>query len=331
MSEHPVSTPRPPRRVPLRLLLPAACALLLCGSGAAAQPGSPELAATVDVPADLVALDGAYAYAASGDTLRVIDLSDRSRPAVRGAVAVPGRIWSLHPAGGRVYMAGGLDGLHIVDVSDPDAPALLATHPTAGQALGVTTSGSTALVINLMTGLEVVDAADGAAPALVHTEETAGYQWGIGGGGARILVADQPSGVHVFDVSNPEAPVLQGVYAGEQPAQSVVAGDDGRAYLVLAGSGVVEILDLTDPANPRLAGSHRPSRPGGRTQRVAVRAGAMAVPVAGDGVEWVDVSDPAAPSLAATHDTPGNASDAAIAGDILAVADGAALLIYRIR
>ena len=309
----------------------AAVALLLCAAGAAAQPGPLELAATVDVPANLVALEGAYAYAAAEDTLRIIDLSDGSRPAVRGEVAVPGRIWSLHPAGGRVYMAAGLDGLHIVDVSDPDAPALLATHPTAGQALGVTTSGSTALVINLMTGLEVVDATDGAAPNLVHTEETAGYQWGIGGGGSRVLVADQPSGVHVFDVATPAAPVLQGVYAGEQPAQSVVAGDDGRAYVVLAGSGVVEILDLGDPSNPRLLGSHRPSRPGGRTQRVAVRAGRMAVPVAEDGVEWVDVSDPAAPALAATHDTPGNAHDAAIAGDILAVADGAALLIYRIR
>ena len=53
----------------------------------------------------------------------------------------------------------------------------------------------------------------------------------------------------------------------------------------------------------------------------------MAVPVAEDGVEWVDVSDPASPLLAATHDTPGTAHDAAIAGDILAVADGAALLI----
>ena len=57
----------------------------------------------------------------------------------------------------------------------------------------------------------------------------------------------------------------------------------------------------------------------------------MAVPVGEDGIEWVDVSDPAAPTLAATVDTPGNAQDAAIAGDTLAVADGGALLIYRIR
>jgi hypothetical protein len=176
-----------------------------------------------------------------------------------------------------------------------------------------------------------VDVADGAAPALVHTEETLGYQWGIGGGDARILVADQPTGVHLFDVSTPEEPVLEGIYAAEQPAQSVTAGDDGRAYLVLAGSGVVEILDLEDPSNPRRLGAHEPSRPGGRTQRVAVRAGGMAVPAAEDGIEWVDVSDPAAPLLVATLDTPGTARDAAISGDILAVADGTALLIYRIR
>ena len=320
-----------PRTCLLRLVAPpAAVALLVCAGGTAAQSGPLELAASVDVPADLVELQGAYAYAAAGDTLRIVDVSEPTRPAVRGALAVPGRIWSIHPAGARLYLAGGLDGLHIVDVSDPDTPTLLATHPTAGQALGVTTSGATALVINLMSGLEIVDVSDGAAPVLVHTEDTPGYQWGIGGGGSRILVVDQPSGVHLFDVSAPDAPVLQGVYAGEHPAQAVTAGDDGRAYIVQAGSGVVEIVDTADPAQPSLLGSYAPSRPGGRMQRVAVRGGGMAVPVGADGVEWIDVSDPAAPSLAATVDTPGNAQHAAIAGGILAVADGDALLIFRI-
>ena len=220
-----------PRTCLLRLVAPpAAVALLVCAGGTAAQSGPLELAASVDVPADLVELQGAYAYAAAGDTLRIVDVSEPTRPAVRGALAVPGRIWSIHPAGARLYLAGGLNGLHIVDVSDPDAPALLATHPTAGQALGVTTSGTTALVINLMSGLEIVDVSDGAAPVLVHTEDTPGYQWGIGGGGSHILVVDQPSGVHLFDVSAPDAPVLQGVYAGEHPAQAVTAGDDGRGY-----------------------------------------------------------------------------------------------------
>ena len=321
-----------PRTFPRCLLaLPAAVALLLGAAVAAAQPGPLELAASVDVPADVVELQGAYAYAAAGDTLRIVDVSEPTRPALRGALAVSGRIWSIHPAGARLYLAGGLDGLHIVDVSDPDAPTLLATHPTAGQALGVTTSGATALVINLMSGLEIVDVSDGAAPVLVHTEDTPGYQWGIGGGGSRILVVDQPSGVHLFDVSAPDAPVLQGVYAGEQPAQAVTAGDDGRAYIVQAVSGVVEIVDTADPAQPSLLGSYAPSRPGGRMQRVAVRGGGMAVPVGEDGIEWIDVSDPAAPSLTAAHDTPGNAQHAAIDGGILAVADGDALLIYRIR
>ena len=182
-----------------------------------------------------------------------------------------------------------------------------------------------------MSGLEVVDVSDGAAPVLVHTEDTPGYQWGIGGGGARVLVADQPSGVHLFDLSAPDAPVLQGVYAGAQPAQSVTAGDDGRAYVVLAGSGVVEIVDTANPLQPSLLGAYAPSRPGGRMQQVAVGAGGMAVPVGEDGLEWVDVSNPAAPALAAAVDTPGNAQDAAIAGDLLAVADGGALLIFRIR
>ena len=302
----------------------------LSGAGWA-QPAGIELAASLDVPAELVALDGGYVYAAAGDTLHVVEVTNPAAPVLRGALTAPGRIWSVHAAGNRAYLAGGLDGLHIVDAADPDAPALAATHQTAGQALGVTTSGGAALVINLMTGLEIVDVTDGGAPALVHTEETFGYQWSIGGGGAQVLVADQPEGVHIFDVSDPAAPVLQGVYSGAQQVRAVTAGDDRRAYVVLAGSGVVEIVDIADPSNPRRLAAHTPAHPGGRTQRVAVRAGHMAVPVADGGIEWVDVSDPAAPVLAATHDTPGTAQDAAIAGDILAVADGDALRIYRIR
>ncbi len=307
-----------------------ALALLPGPLPARAQTTTLELVARLDVPAALVELAGDYAYVAGGETLQVVDVSDPARPAALGTFTAPGPIWAFHVAAPHVYLTAGLEGLYVIDVSDPRAPALAGTHQTAGQALGVTTSGTTALVVNLMTGLEVVDLSDEAAPVLLQTQETPGYQWGIAGAGSRVLVVDQPSGVHLFDLSDPEAPVKQGVYVTEQPAQSVVLGDRGRAYVVYARTGRLEILDVADPAAPRLAGSYQPARSSGRFQRVAVERFTLVVPVGEDGIEVVDVSDPAAPTLAAAHDTPGNAQGAAISGDIVAVGDGDALLIFRI-
>lgn len=288
-----------------------------------------EFEASLDVTAHLVELRGDRAYVAADETFRVIDVSDPSRPSELGTLAAPGRIWGLHIAEPYVYLAGGLEGLHIVDVTDPRAPALLATHPTAGQALGVTTSGTTAMVVNLMTGLEVVDISDRTAPTLLSTHETPGYQWGIGGTGSKIFVVDQPSGLHLFDLSDPTAPVGLGVHTSNQPIQGVATGAGDRAYLVAPRGGVVEIVDVGDPADPRLAGSYQPSGPFPR--RVAVQGFELIVPIGEAGVEVVDVSDAANPTPVATYDTPGQAQDAAIRDDLVAVADGNSLLLLRAR
>lgn len=321
------------------LRLPTACCaaalVLLPGARAAAQTGAArtpaiELLASLDVPATLVELAGSRAYVAGGETLRVVDLADPARPAALGTFTAPGPIWALHAAPPYVYLTAGLEGMHIVDVSDPRAPILAATHQTAGQALGVTASGTAALVINLMTGLEVVDTSDKSAPTLLQTRATPGYQWGIAGTGATVLVVDQPSGVHLFDLSDPQVPAARGVYATEQPAQTVVLGDGGRAYVVYARTGRVEILDVADPSAPRLLGRYQPARSSGRFQRVAVERFTMVVPVGEDGVEVVDVSNPAAPVRRASRDTPGHARSAALSGNLAAVADGGALLLFRL-
>ena len=310
------------------LLLPGARAAT--AQAGAARPAALELLASLDAPATLVELAGGHAYVAGGETLRVVDVSDPARPAAFGTFTAPGPIRALHAAPPWVYLTAGLEGMHIVDVSDPRAPRLAATHRTAGQALGVTASGTVALAINLMTGLEVVDTSDKSAPVLLQTRATPGYQWGIAGTGATVLVVDQPSGVHVFDLSDPQAPAARGVYATEQPAQTVALGDSGRAYVVYARTGRVEILDIADPAAPRLIGRYQPARSSGRFQRVAVERFTMVVPVGEDGVEVVDVSDPAAPARRAARDTPGHAQSASISGDLVAVADGGALLLFRL-
>ena len=299
---------------------------LLVGSPTAAQPPTLELLATLEGPASLVAVDGDHAYVSADNQLRIVDLSEPARPTVRGSLSVIGRIYFIYAVDQTVYLASGLDGLHIVDVSNPFSPQLLSTHQTAGQALDVTIFGSTALIPNLMTGMEVVDVSDRSDPVLLSTEETPGYQWGIGSHGPHVFVVDQPYGLHLYDVSNPEAPTALGVRESEQPVQSVSFGDDNQAYVVYARSGLVEVLDISDPASLRSLGSYQSS---GRFQRVAVRGTRLLTPMGGAGVELVDVSNPSAPTFIGSYDTPGTPSGVALTEELIVVADGTALLILR--
>ena len=80
---------------------PAAFALLLCRRrAAAAQPGTAR--ARVEHGGCRRRTWSPWRAASRmprpGDTLRVVDLSDPARPALRGALTVPGRIWSVHAA-----------------------------------------------------------------------------------------------------------------------------------------------------------------------------------------------------------------------------------------
>ena len=316
------------RRRPRSASVSCVCAALalLAGSPTAAQPPTLELLSTLEGPADLVAVDGDYAYVSAANELRVVDLSEPTRPAVRGSLSVIGRIYFIYVVDQTVYLVCGLDGLHIVDVSNPSSPRLLSTHQTAGQALDITIFGSTALIPNLMTGMEVVDVSDRSAPVLLSTEETPGYQWAIGSHGPLVFVVDQPHGLHLYDVSNPEEPTALGVRESEQLVQSIAFGDNNQMYVVYARSGLVEILDITDPVNSRSLGSYQSS---GRFQRVAVRGTRLLTPMGRAGVELVDVSNPSAPTPIGSYDTPGTPGGVALTDELIVVADGTALLIIR--
>ena len=112
------------RRRPRSASVSCVCAALalLVGSPTAAQPPTLELLSTLEGPANLVAVDGDYAYVSADNELRVVDLSEPTRPAVRGSLSVIGRIYFIYVVDQTVYLASGLDGLHIVDVSNPSSP-----------------------------------------------------------------------------------------------------------------------------------------------------------------------------------------------------------------
>ena len=314
----------------LRLAIPLALALLcsLLVHARANQAGVLELVATLEGRAEGVVVAGHYAYVSSGATLRIIDVSDPSQPAEVDTFTVPERIYGFDVTARHVYIAGGLAGLHILDVSDPATPRLVATHQTPGQAMSVAAREPMALVVNLMSGLEVLDVSDPSAPTVIVTQDTPGYQQNVTLFGSVAVVIDQPSGVFLFDLADPTAPTSAGTLPPDRmPAWTARLADDGRLYVV-KGSGLLEIVDISDPGGARLLGSYDST---GRPQRVAVTGSTVYLADGRAGLQVVDASDPANATVIATYDTPGAARDVAVDGSLVFVADGSALVILRHR
>ena len=106
-----------------------------------------------------------------------------------------------------------------------------------------------------------------------------------------------------------------------------MAVEGARAYVVYGRTGLVEILDVTDPSRPRAVGSYQAA---GRPQQVAVDKSRLAVPLGRSGVVVIDVSDPSSPTPVASYDTPGSARAVAMRDDLVVVADGNGLVLLRI-
>ena len=76
-----------------------------------------EHVATIPERADILRVNGSHAYLGAGQKLTVVDVTDPSKPAVRGTVTLPGPVQGIALADSHAYIANGLPGLAIVDVS----------------------------------------------------------------------------------------------------------------------------------------------------------------------------------------------------------------------
>ena len=289
-----------------------------------------ELVTSIPIQADQIATSESFAYVAAGNTLTVFDIASPTTPIQLGTVDVPDRIYGMSVKANRAYLATGLEGLHVVEITrnESSSVTIVGLYPTPGQAVDVALIGTHAVISNLMTGLEIVNLQAPQNPIYVATVETPGYQRAVRSSGNLAYVIDQPSGIHSFDLSDPTAPVSVGLHpAGRVPARNVTV-QDTRAYVVYQQTGLIEIVDITSPTNPKLLGHYEAT---GQPEMVAADQTSIVIPKRDDGIEIVNLVDPTAPTVTATYDTSGTARDIAIHGDYLLVADSKSVEILRWR
>lgn len=328
------------------------------------EPTQPRILHNLELPAGLLLKDvevrGELLYMLVSEPtngLTVFGLSEGGDLELVGQVT-DARLWrpiDLIVHGPAVYVTfkGDID-LVTFDVSDPTAPNISGTHTIPdlwAAGLGMSLAEERLYVAGDGGPTPIFDVSEPLSPRLLgYWRFEGGMVRGIVRTGELALVGNAGGGLFVYDVSEPSAPRR----LARRTAATVLDIDDWQWNVVIAAHGsravvayetiVAELLDLSEPAVPRVLGWHRPR---GLVHAVAltethvffgyrsVAAGRVADvhdPTSvskGGGIEIVDITTPRRPQRTATLDLGGPVTDVAVARGYLvaALADGGLAVI----
>lgn len=161
---------------------------------------------------------------------------------------------------------------------------------------------------------------------IVSSANTNGYTNDVAVTGDLAYVADGDNGFLVVDISDPNGVEIISFKSTVNKslltpgsAQNV-AVDDSRPYVYVAdASGGLQVIDVSDPESPFIAGSVPTA---GTAYDVAVEGNWAIIADGSAGLVVVDITDPTNPDDVGWYDTPGVAAGIAIKGNYAYVADG---------
>ncbi len=285
-----------------------------------------------------------YAYTAYEDYrriygLRIVDVTDPAVPAALGSLAMNAPIYEVAVANEYAYLlvGPGVGRLVTVGISDPQNPTEV--HSALPGSWGSESLAVQDHYLYLVGyeldksepagGLQVLDTADPANPvALGRYEGIALSALDVSVEGERAYIA-AGDGLAVLDIADPTTPTGTGTYHANALAGS---GHDlavvGSTVYIAAGEAGLQVVDASDPVNPKVVGSHDTA---GHTWAIALAQGdqqARTYAYLADeynGLRVIDVSDPFTPAEVGAYDLPGQYEffhGVAIEGNYAYVADG---------
>jgi hypothetical protein len=268
-----------------------------------------------------VAVTSRQAYVADGDAgLQVLDVSDSANPRKVGGYATGNRAYGVAASGRYAYVADA-SSLQVIDVNDPANPRPAGVYH-GSEPSGVAVSGQYAYLSDYAVLFEIIDVSNPLQPHRVGGYNSGpGLGFGVAVSGHYAYVARGTGGtgggaLEILDVNNPASPQLAGRYSGIPGFAHGVALSGDYAYVASLGSGL-NIIDITDRTNPRLAGSVA----AGYAEAVAV-AGRYAYVAGGNGgLVVIDISNPTDPKSVGTFGDPRAPSNGAPFSGV-AISDG---------
>ncbi|UCF04573.1 MAG: T9SS type A sorting domain-containing protein [bacterium] len=222
--------------------------------------------------------------------------------------------------------------LIVLDITDPTTPAFISVLDTEGSLGYCDVSGDYLYTSEWVGGeyrLLVVDISDPANPTVLDTYEANATWFTFTPFGEYGFICAGDLGVQVVRIAEPVLPPeLASSYTSTYlPWGITISGD--YAYLAnQPGSSDLQVLDISDPTNPILAGSC--NTPDGSFE-IAVSGDHAYVAGRLTGLLVMDISDPTSPMHIATYNTSGYAVGLAVSGNYAYVADyGSGLLVFDV-
>lgn len=182
--------------------------------------------------------------------LKLIDLSDDTRPNAIGSYSSPGWPYDLKIVANHVYVAASNLGLEIVDVTDRNNPKRVGGLITQGVATSVAVIGNLAYVGNSNGTLAIGDVSDPTNPVLLGTLNTGGSPWDVKVVGNLAYVANTGD-LAVVDVANSANPILIKRVRTRGTARHLQSLRN-RLYV---GTYPLEVFDITEAASPVSVGA----------------------------------------------------------------------------
>ncbi len=238
---------------------------------------------------------GDHLYVAAGTTgLTTYNISDPMNPSFVASLDTPGTARGIVASGRNAFVADGSGGFHSVAIAALAANFSLEGGEvvTGGYAESVAQEGNIAIVGQGMDGFAIVSIENPNAPVVLANGEAEAYGVAIQGDFAYVRGTPLFS---VYDISNTSNPVLLGSLSEFSESDFVpLVVEGGYAYITnsIFGNWGLNIIDISDPANPLEVGSGFVSF---GTVKDIVLAGEYAFLATNDGLVVVEISDPLAP------------------------------------
>lgn len=236
-----------------------------------------------------IVVDGDVAFVALGDGVVAVDVADPAAPAViDGPQPDTGTVEALVAQGGLLWAAGS-DFVWVLDARSPEWLTVEAVFEVENLRVGLDVDGARAYLADA-EGLRVVAVGDVLADPVIGREAPASGvplnhgPLDVARHGDHLVVASNRAGLRILDASDPTTATAVAVLAPAVGTSALtrtwrVAVDGDRAYTTEGAlGGGVRVVDLADPAQPRVLGEVGAPGVAGRP---AVAGDLVAVPTAG--------------------------------------------------
>lgn len=246
-----------------------------------------------------VAVDvaGNFAYVATGKNgLTVVDVTNRTKPLIRGTLQNIGDAEAIRTIGQNVLIADATGNLRVVNAENPDEPVLISSVAISGKPAALAVHMGLVAVAAQLGGVSFVDISDVTAPQLLSTLSVPASAVGVDFDPKTgvVAVAMGTTGLQIADISTMASPKLRGMLAGGDVRRVLLRTP---AALLADAQRSVTAVNISNPDSPAISLSLSSSLGGVPVDIAAFGNLAMTADIGfGRAVPIINVSNPLQPA-----------------------------------